>query len=155
MKQRHPELKLSFHIYGDGPLREELEQLSKQLQTTDIVHFEGHCTNIKAALDKTDILLMTSDHEGLPMILLEAMATRVPIVAHQVGGIPNLLDYGKCGILVKENCPEAYADAIQNVIQQPEEKIQQAFTRLTKLYSSEQNATSYLNIYRGLALKAK
>ena len=100
MKQSHPELNLSFHIYGDGPLREELEQLSKQLQTTDIVHFERHCTNIKEALDKTDILLMTSDQEGLPMILLEAMATRVPIVAHAIGGIPNLLDYGKCGILV-------------------------------------------------------
>ncbi|MDT8283430.1 MAG: glycosyltransferase [Gammaproteobacteria bacterium] len=155
IKQNHPELNLSFHIYGDGPLREELVQLSKQLQTTDIVHFEGHCTNIKAALDKTDILLMTSDHEGLPMILLEAMATRVPIVAHAVGGIPNLLDHGKCGTLVKGDSPEAYADAIQKVIQQPEEKIQQAFTRLTKLYSAEQNATNYLNIYQDLVFKAK
>ena len=43
---------------------------------------------------------MTSDHEGLPMILLEAMALKIPVLAHAVGGIPKLLDYGNCGILI-------------------------------------------------------
>ncbi|MBK8163202.1 MAG: glycosyltransferase [Gammaproteobacteria bacterium] len=74
----YPDLKTSFHIFGDGPLREQLEQLSRDLATDRIVHFEGHCNNIHEELQKLDVLLMTSDHEGLPMILLEAMALELP-----------------------------------------------------------------------------
>lgn len=153
LRKIHPELNASFHIYGDGSLRIDLEALSQQLQTTDIVHFEGHCSDIKAALEKTDILMMTSDHEGLPMILLEAMATQTPIVAHAVGGIPNLLENGNCGELVKENSTELYADAISGLARHPERRTsiaKQAFTRLSEHYSAEGNAIQYYMEYKKL-----
>ena len=67
-------MKYSFHIFGDGPLRDNLEILSQRLGTRNIVHFEGHCDDILARLQEVDAIIITSDHEGLPMILLEAMA---------------------------------------------------------------------------------
>lgn len=62
----HPELPFQFHIYGDGPLRTELEQLAKTLEVENIMHFEGHCTHIHPQIASLDALLIPSDHEGFP-----------------------------------------------------------------------------------------
>ena len=151
MKKTYPNLAASFHIYGDGPLNDELKLLNKKSQTEDIVHFEGHCDNLYTELQKMDVLLMTSDHEGLPMILLEAMALQTPIIAHAVGGIPNLLDHGKCGTLVDAHNAQSYAEAIINLINQPKQHQQlahQAFKRLEQNYSARHTATAYLSVYK-------
>lgn len=151
--QTHPELSFDFHIYGDGPLREELEQLSNKLQTKNMVHFKGHCSDMTSALKQLDILLLTSDHEGLPMILLEAMAARVQIITHAVGGIPRLLDDGKCGILIHENRPVLYAEAIVRATQQGQDKskmLRLALDRLNKHYTAKINAKSYRKAYHSI-----
>ena len=97
LKRHHPELNINFHIYGDGPLSDTLQTQVRSQQADDYIHFEGHCEDITQQLQTLDALLMTSDHEGLPMILLEAMCLQIPIIAHAVGGIPHLLDQGRCG----------------------------------------------------------
>ena len=149
----HPELNISFHIFGDGPLRTELEALSQKLNTEKIVHFEGHCENMQQELENLDILLITSDHEGLPMILLESMALKTPVIAHAVGGIPAVLNQGECGVLISDHRPSAYADAIYHLINSPEDRINytnNAMNQVITCYSSEQNATMYLAIYKRL-----
>jgi glycosyltransferase involved in cell wall biosynthesis len=154
----YPDLKASFHIFGEGPLQEELEALSGKLQTSGIVHFEGHCDNMPSALLTLDILLMTSDHEGLPMILLEAMALQIPIIAHQVGGIPNLLDQGACGLLIKEHSPTAYARAIYQLTANPEKRLNIAHNALERIktrYSAGQNARYYCREYVSLVQPGK
>lgn len=153
LKQQHKNLHIDFFIYGDGPLQEKLQQQVKSLHAEDYIHFEGHCENISHELQKLDALLMTSDHEGLPMILLEAMCTHTPIIAHAVGGIPNLLDQGKCGTLVTDHTAEAFAQAISKLIQHPEQHqqlAQQAALRIEQKYSAEINANDYLNLYKKL-----
>ena len=140
----------SFHIFDDGPLCEELEALNHELKTDDIVHFEGHCEEITEELQKLDILLMTSDHEGLPMILLEAMALETPIIAHAVGGISNLLDQGSCGVLVHDHSPSGYALQIYRLAQDHEKRTNitlKALNRVTTHYTAEQNAQSYCQEY--------
>ena len=100
-----------------------------------------------------DMLIITSDHEGLPMILLEAMVLQTPIIAHAVGGIPTLLDQGKCGILVSDHQPSTYADAIFKLIKNPKTRtniIHNALVRATTFYSSKKNATTYHAVYRSL-----
>jgi glycosyltransferase involved in cell wall biosynthesis len=151
----HPELDISFHIFGDGPLRLDLEALNQKLGTDKALHFEGHCENIHQELANLDILLITSDHEGLPMVLLEAMALKIPIIAHAVGGIPTVLDEGECGLLVSEHQAAAYSDAIYHLIKNPENRkkyIDNAYNRVTCFYSSEQNANAYHVIYKQLTL---
>lgn len=153
LADNHPEASFSFHIYGDGPLRDELERLSRHWQLQALIHFEGHCDNIPQQLGSLDVLLMTSDHEGLPMILLEAMALQAPIVAHAVGGIPNLLAQGECGVLVAEHSAAAYASAVYRLYQDPVTRSEiagKAFKRVTQLYSAEQNAENYEAEYKKL-----
>jgi glycosyltransferase involved in cell wall biosynthesis len=147
----HRELDIDFHIYGDGPQRKELESIANSLDTGAYLHFEGHCDDIPAILHEHDMLLMTSDHEGMPMILLEAMALGVPVVAHRVGGITNLLKEGDCGILVKDHSPEGYADAVYMLATNPSLRTmiaRKARHRVESLYTAAQNADSYCTEYQ-------
>lgn len=149
----HSELDLDFHIYGDGPLRKELEVLARSLETESYLHFEGHCDDIPAVLRNLDLLLMTSDHEGLPMILLEAMTLEIPIIAHRVGGITKLLDQGNCGVLVEDHRPEGYARAVRQLAMEPElrkEIAHKAVQRIKNCYSAKQNADNYCTEYKNI-----
>ena len=150
----HPELNLRFHIYGDGPQRSDLVSLNQQFNSHAQVHFEGHCEEILAELKSLDLLLMTSDHEGLPMTLLEAMVLKTPVLAHAVGGIPSLLDHGTCGLLIERHNPEAYAQAVIKLVSDPllrKAITDNAFKRVTEHYSAIQNAKNYLHQYKALA----
>lgn len=154
MRDYYPDLQTSFHIFGDGPMRDQLVALSRALETEDIVHFEGHCDDIHLKLESLDMLLMTSDHEGLPMVLLEAMAACTPIIAHAVGGIPKLLDQGSSGILVQGHQPSDYAKAIYQLAKSPQERkiiTNNAYNRVVSDYSAELNARKYLAEYSSIS----
>jgi glycosyltransferase involved in cell wall biosynthesis len=154
LKQQHPEQQVCFHVYGDGPLYNELKSQVQAQQADGYIQLEGHCENMSQALQTLDALLMTSDHEGLPMILLEAMCLQIPIIAHAVGGIPDLLDNGRCGILVHKHTGEGYAEAIINLIDSPKyrQKLAElALEQVRKKFSAEANALAYLKIYQKLS----
>ena len=139
IRDHYPDLLTSFHIFGDGPTRDELENLSQKLETDSYVHFEGHCDDLDRKLYGMDMLLMTSDHEGLPMILLEAMALQIPVIAHAVGGIPALLDQGSCGVLVREHHAAGYGDKIYQLAHNLELRSiirQKALARINTSYSA-------------------
>lgn len=149
----HPDLLTSFHIFGDGPIRDELEALSQKLETDSFVHFEGHLDDLGRKLYDMDMLLMTSDHEGLPMILLEAMALQVPVIAHAVGGIPNLLDQGSCGVLVHKHSAPGYGDEIHRLAKNNDLRSdirKNAHARVNTHYSAEKNAGNYLLEYSSI-----
>lgn len=148
-----PRRRISYYILGDGPMRRELEGLSKMLGLTKQVIFEGHTDDIYRELQELDILLMTSDHEGLPMVLLEAMVVKTPVIAHAVGGIPRLLDNGACGELVHDHTPVGYATAVNHLLEVPEKRMayaQSAFERVKSQYSAEANSRAYCNVYKSL-----
>ena len=90
------------------------------------------------------------------MVLLEAMAARVPIVASRVGGIPEVLDFGRAGFLVEPGSVESLRGAIIRVAEQPraiKEKVQEAANRVKKFYSSQAMAIRYLNVYQDILIK--
>ena len=149
----HPDLTASFYIFGDGPIRDELENLSRELGADSFIHFEGHCDDIISKLDGMDMLLMTSDHEGLPMTLLKAMVLQIPVIAHAVGGIPILLDQGSCGVLVHEHNAPSYGNEIYRLARNPElysDIRQKALARVKKCCSAEKNANDYLLEYSSI-----
>jgi glycosyltransferase involved in cell wall biosynthesis len=150
---KYPDISATFHIYGTGPLKNELEKLRSELDAAASIIFEGHTEDMAAQLGELDILIMISDHEGLPMILLEAMACHTPILAHAVGGIPELLDHGQCGVLISNQNPVDYAHAIYTLLSEPDTRqmlARNAYERLSKHYSSQTNADAYVETYTSL-----
>ncbi len=156
LKQQHPELNIDFHIFGDGPLSNTLKTQIESHQASNYIHLNGHCENIPQQLATLDALLMTSDHEGLPMTLLEAMCLKTPIIAHAVGGIPHLLAQGDCGTLVHNQTPAAFAEAIHNVITQAKpSSTDLAFERVQQHYSAKHTATAYLKAYKEILSQSR
>ncbi len=141
---------IRFRVYGDGPLRETLQQYCQTQAASRVVKFMGHSDHIQRDLQQLDILLITSDHEGLPMVLLEAMALHTVVIAHAVGAIPQVLDYGRCGILIRGQNPDDYVKTIVELAvdrQQLQSLAGAATQRLNSHYSAASNAQRCLNLY--------
>ena len=102
-----------FLIIGDGPLRQELESQAERLGlTTDDVKFLGSRQDIPDLLSALDVFVLSSELEGLPVALLEAMAASKAIVATRVGAIPQVIQDGQNGLLVAPHDPAGLAKMI-------------------------------------------
>ena len=108
---RHSGRSVEAIIVGDGPLRSELEVRSATLKNVRYM-FTGFVDRPAAWIRDLDLLAITSDHEGLPMCLLEALALDVPVVARAVGGIPAVLNDCTRGCLVTSDSAESFAAAM-------------------------------------------
>lgn len=104
--------KISLLIIGDGPQKEELEQLTIAYGLQSHVHFLGEMDKIQPLLKIFDIFVLPSLSEGMPVCLLEAMASGCPIVTTNVGGIPEMIENGKNGLLVRPADSKALSNAI-------------------------------------------
>lgn len=93
---------LNFWIIGHGPLRASLEERVKGLNLSSYVTFLGFREDIPALLSQLDILLITSHNEGFCSTILQAMAAKVPVIAHNVGGIPEIIQHQKNGLLAND-----------------------------------------------------
>jgi L-malate glycosyltransferase len=99
-----------FIIVGDGPLKEELMRKRKELSLEDIVHLVGLQTEVRPFLAAFDLYMMSSIFEGLPIALLEAMASGCPVVSTDAGGIKEVIEDGREGLLCPVNQPETLVD---------------------------------------------
>lgn len=99
-------------IIGDGPLRSELEQDAGDLGITGQVEFVGMSNDVARQLQRLDVFVLCSTTEGISLTLLEAMATRLPVVASDVGGNPEVVVDGTTGFIVPAKNPELLADRL-------------------------------------------
>ena len=102
---------VTFLIAGDGPLRQSLEGLAKEWQIEQCIRFLGHREDVYDLINIMDIVVMPSAHEGLPTVLLEALAMGKPVVATRVGGIGEVVKQDELGILVEPKDPAQLAAA--------------------------------------------
>jgi glycosyltransferase involved in cell wall biosynthesis len=100
-------------IVGEGPLLASLQELSKSLGVEARVSFLGRRTDVADLMNAADAYLMSSAYEGLPMVLLEAAASELPMVATNVGGNREIILEGQNGYLVKAHDSDALASAMQ------------------------------------------
>lgn len=104
-------------IVGSGPLRAELEQLAHGAGLyPNAVQFCGSVADVNVLYRKADLLLLTSDHEGTPNVVMEAMASGLPVVATAVGGVPDLVQNGTTGFLAGPNEEQGLAEAISKLL---------------------------------------
>jgi glycosyltransferase involved in cell wall biosynthesis len=115
--ERVPDAHLA--IVGEGPERKELERLISAAGLVGRVHAPGTRTDLATIFRAYDVAVMSSDFEGLPLFALECMAYRVPLVTTAVGGLPDLIDDGRTGVLVPPGDPGALAVALTGVLRDP------------------------------------
>jgi glycosyltransferase involved in cell wall biosynthesis len=109
-------------ILGDGPLRKELEQQALSLNLPGIVFFEGYREDVRPYLQAGSAFVLTSQREGLPISILEAMACGLPCIVTRVGGNPEVVTHGVDGIVVSPGSVEEVAEAISYLSTHPKER---------------------------------
>ncbi len=145
--QKDPDVR--FAIVGVGPLRETLEQHAEELGINDRVMFLGARTDAATLYNGFDCFALSSLWEGGPIVVLEAMATGIPIVTTLVGAVKEFLDEGDAQIVPIGDAP-AMAEAILQLKSQPEQRArmaERALSRARNRFSVDMIADQYVNHY--------
>jgi len=115
-------LKFELHVAGSGPEKESLVSLAEQIGISENIFWEGMMPNEKVGswLQTLDVFALAckqdknGDMDGIPVVLMEAMASGIPVISTEISGIPELIKNGLTGLLSKPNHSESFADKIQN-----------------------------------------
>ena len=143
-----------FLVAGDGPLRDGLEEKCRQLKLTNMVHFLGWVPNaVNSLLPSLDIFFQSSLWEANSIVLLEAMATGLPIVTTDVGESRHVVDEEHCGRVVKVQDSIGMADALAELVNQPELRNKMgdyAQNKFLSNYTIDKMIGDYERVYEGL-----
>ena len=100
--------KVHFTLVGDGPDRNEMADEVVRLGLCDYITFAGISHNVDEYLANSDVYILPSEDEGLPMAIIEAMRASLPIVSTRVGGIPEMVEHEKNGLLISPSSSDIY-----------------------------------------------
>ena len=95
--------KFTCNIIGEGELEEDLKQFCNENDLSGYVNFLGYRDNVNYYMSKSDLLIMTSNMEGIPLVILEAFSNRLPVISSKVGGVVEMIDNGVNGIIYDLN----------------------------------------------------
>jgi glycosyltransferase involved in cell wall biosynthesis len=140
-----------FVVVGDGPDREELEALIDQLRIRPFVLMMGRRNDMPAQYASFDILVSSSRKEGLPIAILEAMASGLPLVATAVGEVHNVVRNGETGILLPTGDPAALASAIVDLLRDRAKRRRLGSVArqwVESQYSADRMSNDYLDTYK-------
>jgi glycosyltransferase involved in cell wall biosynthesis len=143
--------RVRFSILGEGPLKEHLMRRAQELGIEDSVKFFPARSDPFPYYRSLHLFLNTSLHEGIPLTILEAMACGLPVVAPPVGGIPEVIEDGKQGVLVEKRTPENFARPCLELMRSHilrKTMGRSARERFVNHFSSSRMASSYLELYR-------
>lgn len=120
--ERNPLLNIKYRVVGDGPLKKNLEENVKNINLIDVVDFLGAVEqkDIIKEMKKSNIFLLPSIAEALPVALMEAQAMKLPVIATKVGGIPEVVSANKSGYLVPAKNIKKMSKKIEYLIEHPE-----------------------------------
>ena len=148
--------KISCDIIGDGPLKKALQQLACELGIADKVTFAGACTNVLPYLQKASCFVLPSRSEGMPNVILEAMACGLPIIATLVGGIPDIITDGRNGLLIPPDDVPALSLALAKLLADrnlANRLGKQAGMDAEEHFSIDKVADVYFALYHGLTVQ--
>ena len=142
-----------FLIVGEGPEEEKLKDLSKDLGIESSVSFLGYREDIPEILAALDVFVLSSELEGSPAVIKEAMALRKPVVATGVGGIPEIVEDGVTGFLVPSHNSELLAKGVLDIWRNREKGEmmgQKGKKMIDKRFTPERLASQTENLYRSM-----
>lgn len=143
-----------LNIVGQGPLKEELQALIDELQLAGAVELCGVFEDVREILNASDVFVLSSDWEGMPNVVLEAMASGLPVVATAVDGSTELVATDQTGLLVPAGDIDALATSMQRLAESAEmrEQFGKAGRQRTETeYSMERMVERYEELYEELA----
>lgn len=146
--------KIKFLIFGEGKGRNSLEKLIKELNLQENVILAGFVRNIFDYMNQVDLIVNPSLTEGLPNVILEALALKKPVVATAVGGTPEIIEDQRTGYLLPPKNPSALGNKILYALQHTEESqrlAQAGFNLLQTKFSLETQTQKLQNLYLQVA----
>ncbi|HEX3774011.1 MAG TPA: glycosyltransferase [Polyangiaceae bacterium] len=140
-------------IVGDGPERESLHLRAAATWKSAFVHMTGARTDAENLLAAFDVFALTSRSEGLPLVLLEAMAMRLPVVSTAVGGVPDIVEHGVTGFLVPPRDKKMLGEQLAFLSTRPAiaaEVAEVARHAVLERHTMQRMAEAYEKLYEGL-----
>lgn len=164
LRGRRPDIDFRCDLIGSGPLCEEVRAAVRDLHLEHVVRLLGpkpHTETLRA-IEEADLLLLPSitaadgDMEGIPIVLMEAMARGVPVISTRHGGIPELIEDGRSGLLVPERDSTSLAEAVLRVLTDADLRERLSIGALAKVASDFNRSRQFLRLldhYRSLGLE--
>jgi glycosyltransferase involved in cell wall biosynthesis len=140
-------------LVGEGALREQLEQQAKNLGLAGQAHFLGLRADIPDVLGAMDVFVLSSDYEGNPLSVMEAMASGLPTVSTAVGGVPDLFESGKEGLMVQPGDVQGLSNTMATLLRNREARQSMgmaAARRARKNYDVSRMVQAYEELYEDL-----
>ncbi len=136
-------------LIGDGEKRQEIERYVNEHKLESHVRFLGLQENVYGFLHEADVFILPSNYEGVPMTLIEAMGTGLPIVATAVGGIPDMLIDEDSALLVN-NSPQEISDALSRLFMDENLRTKCGIRarERSNMFSSVQMTNSYIEVFK-------
>lgn len=150
--KNNPDKKIRLDIYGEGPQKEELVELTKELGIEDKVNFKGFVQNtlLPDVYNSVSVSVSVSDSESFGVVAVEAMACGCPVVTSDADGFTEVVKDGETGFIVPKRNPEATAAAIQKFIDNPnlrKEMGEEGRKRVVHLYDWDENVETMIEEY--------
>lgn len=139
---------VQLDLYGQGELEQSIKDLVKKLHMENNINFCGLTDDVYSIMETSDIFVLPSLYEGMPMTLIEAMGTGLPILASNVGGIPDMIENEKSGLLC-EPTVDGVVKGLERLIESEEDRKlygQNAIVSSEK-FSADKMAKDYYEIY--------
>ncbi len=152
VSRRRPSFRLV--LAGDGPCKGRLRSLAGELQVQEHVQFVGAVGDVPSLLRTAGVFVLSSISEGLPVTVLEAMATGLPVVATAVGGTPEVVEHGVSGLLTPSGDHAALGDALEQVMADTEKAAlmgRAGRLRVESEFTSRVMVDRYMALYRQVA----
>lgn len=165
----HPDINVRFAVVGDGELREELESLTRKMGLREKVRFCGWIKDVQNVYADLDVLVLTSINEGTPVSIIEAMASKVPVISTCVGGVRDLIgiskediesgDFAVCsrGILCNSGDSLGLARALEYLLredkEEKEKRLMTALEFVKERYSKARLLSDMESLYTDLLKK--
>jgi glycosyltransferase involved in cell wall biosynthesis len=151
VQRKYPNAYLS--LIGEGELETSIKKYVREKGLSDFVRFLGTTGNVYPYLSNSDLFVLSSNYEGMPLTLIEAMATGIPIVSTEVGGISDMIENGVSGKLVPCNC-ESISNALLSLLSNEEERrsLGEKARADSKKFSQEIMTENYLELYEKVSV---
>lgn len=150
---RIAESNIHLIVAGPGPLEGQLKLLARELSVEKKIHFLGFRQDIPWLLAASDGFVLSSSWEGMPNVVMEALAAGKPVVATNVGGVPELVIDGKSGYLISPGSPEALAGAMLRVMELSEAHRHSMGEYGRKYIQENYSLDQVVNMWEGLFLE--